>query len=459
MKIITRQSLPMFALGLMLGAGIVQSGWLLRDPPQPELAQPDFPSTATRNSRSSSPKSSSRTHSRGNDSLEEKARLLAAVAPSKAWRQSLDMTNFPDRLAYVTGLMREWGRKDPVTALKMAADLPAGILKQDATGAACAGWASLQPEAAASWATTHLSGPLAGEAFSFIAEEWVANSPTAAAEWVATLPQGALAEGATNAVIEAWAESDPQGATKWIDSLRDPERRIAALATLAADWCAQSPEEAAKWVATRLKNPEGGDLVEALISEWGAQDPRAASRWLMTLPGDVQSSATVPLISRWADSDPQAAAGWVRQLPEGDPRREGIPALASSWANSEPEKAIAWVLTLPDSPEQAEALDDAVRTWTSIAPAALSAWLEQQAPGEASDEIRTVAAGMLLESRPQDALAMAAGISNPVQRDASLGEFLSRWGKKDSAAARKWVAAAGLPPAVSQRAGPPSSSR
>lgn len=440
----------MLALGLILGGGIMHTGWILRSAGKSDVSDSRKPAeNASARPLPSRPSPGPLLQSK--DRTEEKARLLAAKDPRAAWRQSLEITNFAERAAFLSGLMREWGRQDPAAALEMAGTLPAGQLKQEAFDAACAGWASQQPEAAAQWAAGHLSGPLAGEAFGMIAREWATNDPAAAAVWVSSLPGGVISAGATAAVIHAWAEQDPLAAAKWIDSFSDAGQKDAALATLASAWSAQSPAEAAKWVDSRLGTPGGGELAEALIGTWGVQDPYAASQWVMTLHEDVQGDAAAMLLSLWASSDPKVAADWAAQFPEGETRTQAIPSIAATWAGSEPENAVSWALALPDSPEQRAAVDDAVRTWTAVSPGTLGTWVEQQAANEATDRLRTIAAGTLVESHPRDALAMAAKITDPAKRNDSLTRLLIRWGRRDPAAAKIWAAQAALPPAVTGR--------
>jgi hypothetical protein len=77
--------------------------------------------------------------------------------------------------------------------------------------------------------------------------------------------------------------------------------------------------------------------------------------------------------------------------------------------------------------------------------------VEQQPPGEATDHLRTVAAEMLVEARPQDALAMAQKIFDPVRRDRSITRLVRQWASDDPTAARAWVARADLPLEVIDR--------
>jgi len=74
--------------------------------------------------------------------------------------------------------------------------------------------------------------------------------------------------------------------------------------------------------------------------------------------------------------------------------------------------------------------------------------VEQQPPNTATDHLRSIAGGALVESHPEDALAMVSKISDPAQRDDSLAHLLRRWVRDDSAAAQAWIAQAKLSPAV-----------
>lgn len=452
MKFTSQNPLLLLALGIILGGGAVQTAWMLRPAEKPALKSEAQAETEGPRRRSSS-KSSRDNDFAGRDRVEEKARSISSKDPREAWRRSQEIRNFTERSAYISTLMEDWGKTDPLAALEMAATLPTGQLRTDAYTAACGAWASVHPEDAAKWAVSHLSGPLAGEAFGTIAGEWAANNPAAAAAWVSGLPGGAVSETATTSVITAWAGEDPRATAAWIESFSDDERKSSSLSTLASEWCDASPEDAARWVSGRLENPEAAELTEALISSWGSQDPQAASEWVMKLPAELQNSAASSLLSQWAGTDPKAAAEWVAKLPESDARGEAISTLASTWAAAEPANAVSWVLGLPDSSEQREALDDSVRAWTALDSADLGKWVDLQPANETTDHLRATAATTLMDSAPQEAMTMAGKISDPERRDESLTRLLKNWGREDPEAAKAWAAKNGfanrvtLPPA------------
>jgi hypothetical protein len=194
----------------------------------------------------------------------------------------------------------------------------------------------------------------------------------------------------------------------------------------------------------RLGTPGADDLAEALIGSWGAQDPQAAADWVMKLDEETRSGAASTLLALWAETDPNAAAEWAARFPAGETRSQAIPAIATAWAELEPEKAVAWTLGLPDSPEQRQALDDSVRAWTALSPENLGTWVGQQPQNEATDHLRNIAAGALIESNPQQAMTMAAGISDPARREHSLSRLFNRWNRIDPAAAKSWTEKSGV---------------
>lgn len=440
MKFNSQNPLLMLALGLLLGGGIMQTAWMLRAPEKPVAAATADPAPTFRRPLS---KSSRASDFRGKDRAVEKAKSISIKDPREAWQRAMRIENFAERLAFITTLMEDWGKTEPLAALEMAATLPAGQLKSEAYSAACGAWASLHPAAAAEWAASHLTGPLAGETFGTIASEWSASDPAAAAEWVSRLPRGAISDGATTSVITAWASRDPRAAAAWIAAIPDTERKSAAMATLAAEWCSQSPADAAGWVTAQLGNPAASDLADALVGSWGSQDPQAASAWVMRLPQEIQATAATVLLSNWASSDPKAAAAWAAKFPAGDTRNEAISTLALSWAATEPRNAVVWASSLADSPEQREALDDSVRAWAGLDPKDAGKWMDQQPPNETTDRLRTVTATALLETQPQDAMAMALKISDATKRDESFTRLLHLWQRESPDEAKAWATQAG----------------
>lgn len=446
MKFLPQHPFALLALGSVVGAGSVLTVWLsgVSAPSGKEKTlQPQLGHYAS--ARSKSPavvnlQSSSR--------MEDRGREMAGKDPQGGWRHSLEMKNFSERLAFMSGLLHELAKKDPMAAMEMAASLPAGRLKKEAYDAACAGWASVDPDGASKWATGNLSGPVATEAFGMIAREWAGADPAAAAVWVSTLPNGLLSEGPTSALVSIWAEKDPTAASKWIEAMATGDRKTGAMEVLAAAWCEQSVDEAVQWVNQQIDKPGGRDVAEALLGAWGNQDPAAASQWVMTLQGDVQAVSAGTLLSLWAASDPKVASEWASQFPPGLTRSQAIPSIASTWAGTEPQNAISWTQSLPDSPEKQEAYDDAVRTWSVVSPADLTAWVNRQSTGEDADHLRSIASGAMVEANPLDAIAMTDQIGDATRRQSMLIHVLNRWGQIDAGAAQSWMAGANLPPAV-----------
>ena len=177
MNDLMKQPAVMLVAGLLLGGGMVQTAWMLSGhSKEAPVTQTPVAGVVTRSEKRGT---SAGPLSRG--LVKAVPRDFSKMDPRMAWEQASGISNFTERLDFLSALMREWGRQDPQAAIEKARGLPVGMLQKEALGAACAGWASRHPEQAADWAKTNLNGPLAGEVFAVIAGEWATSAPESAA--------------------------------------------------------------------------------------------------------------------------------------------------------------------------------------------------------------------------------------------------------------------------------------
>ena len=85
------------ALGLLLGGGIVHTGWVLRSGGKPGRSDSHEPASQSVNAR----RLPAEAHPRGDGRIGEKASALAAKDPREAWRQSLEIGDFEERSAFL----------------------------------------------------------------------------------------------------------------------------------------------------------------------------------------------------------------------------------------------------------------------------------------------------------------------------------------------------------------------
>ena len=138
--------------------------------------------------------------------------------------------------------------------------------------------------------------------------------------------------------------------------------------------------------------------VEWVVGHYGEPDARGSARLLAL---------------RWADSDPDAAFAWLSSLPGGEEKNDATGFVFAYWLNSRPEEA--------------------------------SAWLAQRDHGVALDPaMRTMALSKIAESPPV-AIEWARRVHDSGIRERTLVQIAKAWLGSDPEAARRWLAASGLP--------------
>lgn len=158
-----------------------------------------------------------------------------------------------DRADVITAAGGELVRTDPLSALRLAADLPASQERDEWVG-----------RAAAEWADTDLA---------------------ASEEWAAGIEDDAFREQITSQVVAAAAEKDPA--------------RAAGLA-----------------LSALTPGPEQDRAVVSVVARWAQTDPQAAADWVAWFPseGTIRRDAAHCLVSLWASKDPASAANWLNSL-------------------------------------------------------------------------------------------------------------------------------------------------
>jgi hypothetical protein len=158
-----------------------------------------------------------------------------------------------DRADVITAAGGELVRTDPLSALRLAADLPASQERDEWVGRAAA--------------------------------EWTVTDMAAAEEWVAGIEDDAFREQVTSQVVAAAAEKDPA--------------RAAGLA-----------------LSALTPGPEQDRAVVSVVARWAQTDPQAAADWVASFPseGTLRRDAAHSLVSLWVSRDPASAASWLNSL-------------------------------------------------------------------------------------------------------------------------------------------------
>jgi hypothetical protein len=185
--------------------------------------------------------------------------LLDAVAvpwangnPTNAmnWASSLpDDAVHRQALATVAG---EVIRSQPLIALKMAIDLPAGPQQDDLIRRGAMQWASEDADSAVAWIKEIPASDLRNQAMSGAAMVWSASEPVTAANLaVDELPPGRLLDDTVIAIVQRWAQKDPVAAAAWVEQFPAGPLRDTAIENLRAQIQRQLEETSSTEAGTR----------------------------------------------------------------------------------------------------------------------------------------------------------------------------------------------------------------
>lgn len=159
------------------------------------------------------------------------------------WARSLpDDAVRRQALATVAG---EVIRSQPLMALKMAIDLPAGPQQDDLIRRGAMQWASEDADSAVAWIKEIPAGDLRNQAMSGAAVVWSASEPVPAANLALDeLPPGRLLDDTVISIVQRWAQKNPAAATAWVEQFPAGSLRDTAMENLRAQ-IQRPPEEAA----------------------------------------------------------------------------------------------------------------------------------------------------------------------------------------------------------------------
>ncbi len=276
----------------------------------------------------------------------------------------------------------------------------------------------------------------------------------------------ALLLASVDAPLAAAAQSVAPARTVEQAALATPAREIPASLARLLGARGGSPEARlglrliAKWAA--LSPGQRAAAAESLDVQLRALDGRSAARLAAMLPlFDGQESLLTQAVQSWAGSDAAACARWVRSRRAGPAREAAIRALASAGDQLSPPDAATWAANeLPPGELQDAAVSSALDRWAAVSPSDAAAWAESTLEGPARDRAMsgaleswarrdagaaaqwadaqvgegssrdTARAGLvraMAGSRPADAVAMAASVESPEERQALLQGTLKHW--------------------------------
>jgi hypothetical protein len=81
-------------------------------------------------------------------------------------------------------------------------------------------------------------------------------------------------------------------------------------------------------------------------------------------------------MTTWSQRDISAASAYTEALPPGEDRQAAVKGILDGAFEESPESAFTWALTLTDAGDKADKIDNLLTRWRKKDPAAAQNWLD-----------------------------------------------------------------------------------
>ncbi|HUF62677.1 MAG TPA: hypothetical protein VMN36_11430 [Verrucomicrobiales bacterium] len=261
--------------------------------------------------------------------------------------------------------------------------------------------------------------------------------------------------GAIHGVMGAWVENDPDAAWKWFEEESKKEPISSARSPLGA-W-SDPASVAAMPLFQQLANKDLGAAIAKLDSLSSQQAKSMALQGIISTTmfggnreemlaqveniedNSLRQTAYQQVLQFWAGSDPEEAAAWYEsngpEDPDGNVRRQ----LASSWLMRDPNKAADWWFEETPEEKRADILPQIVSSWGYQDPEGAQKWLNTFDPGPELDPAVSALVHATARTNPQQALELAATMSEDSNRHNAVEQAIRVWSETDRSAALDYL--------------------
>ncbi len=261
--------------------------------------------------------------------------------------------------------------------------------------------------------------------------------------------------GAVHGIMSAWVENDPEAAWKWFEEESKKETSGTARGPFGA-W-SDPASAAAMPLFQQLANKDLGAAISKLESLSSQQAKSMALQGIISTTmfggnreemlaqveniedNSLRQTAYQQVLQFWAGSNPEEAAAWYEANgpddPDGNVRRQ----LASSWLMREPAKAADWWFEETPEAQRAEVLPQIVSSWGFQDLEGAQQWLSSFDPGPELDPAVGALVNAAARTNPQQALELAATMSEDNNRYNAVEQAVRTWSETDPSAALDYL--------------------
>jgi len=302
------------------------------------------------------------------------------------------------------------------------------------------------PEAIGQLRSMGLTDSRRGE-YALLLSFWAAQDPTAA---MADVMARGNSQRSVEIILDTWARNDPEAAIAWARTAQadDPENLAMVLGRLVSS----DPARVNELLSTLSPGKPQDEAISEILRNSLIEGPQAARDWIGSIPDPtLQGNAIVQVAGDMAKIDPVGTAAWLKGL-SGPAAQDGTFHLMAEWQQKDAAAAAAYFEAMPAGITRGRALGGIVASLSRDNPSAAAALMEQY-PGDASETVISEFVNGAARSDPAFAVNYVQRISDPARQNAALDRVLSRWMRRDRAAAMAWAQSNPVPADIQHNLG------
>jgi hypothetical protein len=306
-----------------------------------------------------------------------------------AYMQGLDADRLPETLQLIEAsgrrltnfeiemLMLAWARFDPEEAFKQAL-FNANVDGRRSVGAATYAWATHDPTAAQSAMYALRGDPLEELLFGRLVAGWVRGGGlSAATQFVRESQAGPGRQFLTGAIANELAERSPAEVIAWADSVDAGDGfKLLVFQKATATLARLAPAQGAGWLGRHIDAPYADGCLWVLAWNWVESEPVATFEWLAALPpGTKRAEAVRKAFAYWLKTDSESAEGWLRNAPPSATLDPALRIVVMNKLEESPGKAINWARRISDKGRRERLMVQVGQSWMQEDPEAAKRWV------------------------------------------------------------------------------------
>jgi hypothetical protein len=275
------------------------------------------------------------------------SRCMEGLTPEMAATLLANLNPADLKTAAARQLFDHWATANPGAAAVWAQSQADPETCQSFMNVAAMRWAVTDLSKAAAWARNLPEGNSRTEIMAAVGSEAVRSNPLEAMRLGIEMPAGTAQADLICRASAEWAVTDRDSAMEWAEQIEDKDLRQRVTEQIVVASADQDPVKVATLALQQLTpGVEQDRAIVSIVQRLVQTDPVGASAWVSGFPENALGrDAMDNLVNLWADRDLVAPGNWLLTLPTGELRNTGI--LAYSRVLTRTEEAKAWFGLMP----------------------------------------------------------------------------------------------------------------